>query len=58
MQITEALERRTIDYAERMSNGDVMLHCTDGHSVHLGVHEDGHIELKAVNVSIFIHPMM
>ena len=56
MQITEALERRTIDYAERMPNGDVMLHCVDGHSVHLTVDEEGHIALKAVNVSIYIKP--
>ena len=56
MQITEALERRTIDYVERRVDGGITLQCTDGHSVELEVDENKAIQLKSVNVSLFINP--
>lgn len=57
MQITEALDRRTIDYVERKLDGGIILHSTDGHSIDLEVDENRAIQLKSVNVSIYINPM-
>jgi len=52
MQITEALERRTIDYVTREDDG-ITLVCTDGHSISLQVVE-GQIEFKGQNVRIIV----
>ena len=52
MQITEALERRTIDYVTREDDG-ITLVCTDGHSISLHV-VDGQIEFKGQNVKIIL----
>lgn len=52
MQITEALERRTIDYVTREDDG-ITLHCTDCHSFTLHV-VDGEIQLKGQNVKIIL----
>ncbi len=55
MQITEALERRTIDYVTREDSG-ITLVCTDGHSISLHV-VDGQIQLKGQNVQIILPGM-
>jgi hypothetical protein len=53
MQITEALERRTIDYVTREDNG-ITLVCTDGHSISLFVDENKQIQLGGQNVQIIL----
>lgn len=54
MQITEALERRTVDYVER-GDKEITIACTDGHQITLFTDEYGDIQLKSMGVKITLN---
>jgi hypothetical protein len=53
VQISEALDRRTVDYVTREDDG-ITICCTDGHSISLCVDNNKQIQLKGTNVKIIL----